>query len=198
MIPIPRRPSGFLLGDRSAEVTIDAFVDIQCPNSRIIWPTLLDVIKHYKSAPVSLKVHLITLSNHRQAWDVSLGLFALADGDASKFYNFATFLYERQDEFYNASFMFKTHDDLRELIADHAEDHLDIDRLKFLDKMNSNDIYTQARTPIRYAATRSVWATPTIFINNAGTVPVDHQSKLADWQEIIDPLLGANKKYITG
>jgi len=192
-IPIPRRPSGFLLGNQDAEVTIDAFVDIQCPHSRMIWPTLLDVIKHYKSAPVSLKVHLITLSNHRQAWDMSLGLFALADGDASKFYDFATFLYERQEKFYNASFMYKTHDDLRQLVADHAEDHSSTDRSQFLEKMNDNDIYTQARTPIRYAATRSVWATPTIFINNAGKVPVDHQSTLTDWQEVIDPLLGTKE-----
>ena len=50
-------------------------------------------------------------------------------------------------------------------------------------------VYVQARTPIRYAATRAVWATPTLFINNADNVPVDHQSTLADWQAVIDPLL---------
>jgi len=190
-IPIPRRPSGVLLGDKAAEITIDAFIDIQCPHSRLIWPTLLDVIKYYEGSSVSLKVHLITLSNHRQAWDMSLGLFALADGDAKKFYDFATFLYTKQTEFYNAEFMYKTHDDLRNLIAKNAEEHMNIDRLKFLDRMNDNDIYTLARTPIRYAATKSVWATPTVFINNGGEVPVDHLSTLSDWQKVIDPLLGA-------
>ena len=55
--------------------------------------------------------------------------------------------------------------------------------------MNDNDIYILARTPIRYAATKSVWATPTVFINNGGDVPVDHLSTLSDWQKIIDPLL---------
>ncbi|ARN74328.1 DsbA family protein [Oceanicoccus sagamiensis] len=188
--PIPNRPSGVVLGDKAAQITIDAFVDIQCPHSRTIWPTLLEVMKHYEQASVSLKVHLITLSNHRQAWDMSLGLFALAEGNATTFYNFATFLYERQDEFYNAAFMHKTHDDLRQLIADKAEQHLTIDRSKFLDRMNDNDIYTLARTPIRYAATKSVWATPTVFINNGGNVPVDHLSTLADWQKVINPLLG--------
>lgn len=190
-IPIPRRPSGVLLGDKAAEITIDAFIDIQCPHSRLIWPTLLDVIKYYEGSSVSLKVHLITLSNHRQAWDMSLGLFALADGDAKKFYDFATFLYGKQTEFYNAEFMYKTHDDLINLIAKNAEEHMNIDRLEFLDRMNDNDIYTLARTPIRYAATKSVWATPTVFINNGGEVPVDHLSTLSDWQKVIDPLLGA-------
>lgn len=188
--PIPLRPSGILLGDKAAVITIDAFVDIQCPHSRKIWPTLLDVIRSYEGSSVSLRVHLITLSNHRQAWDMSLGLFAFADGDAEKFYDFATVLYEKQDQFYNAEFTHKTHDDLRQLIADHAVDHFNIDRSKFLERIADNDIYTLARTPIRYAATKSVWATPTVFINNGGDVPVDHSSTLAAWQKVIDPLLG--------
>lgn len=188
-IPIPHRPSGFLLGDKSAEVTIDAFVDIQCPHSRALWPTLLEVMEHYKESSVSLKVHLITLSNHRQAWDMSLGLFALAEGDAKKFYDFATYLYNCQDQFYNGQFTHKTHNDLRQLIADCAEEHSNVNREEFLSRMDDDDIYTLARTPIRYAATRSVWATPTIFINNAGNVPVDQKSTLDDWKEVINPLL---------
>jgi len=170
-IPIPRRPSGVLLGHRAAEITIDAFVDIQCPHSRQIWPTLLNVTNHYKKT------------------DMSLGLFALADGDANKFYDFATVLFEKQAEFYNEPFMHKTHNDLRQLIADKAENDFDINRTKFLERMNDHDIYILARTPIRYAATKSVWATPTIFINNGSNVPVNHSSTLSDWQEVIDPLL---------
>jgi protein-disulfide isomerase len=190
-IPIPHRPSGFLLGDAAAQITIDAFVDIQCVHSRTIWPTLLEVSKYYKHKPVSLKVHLITLSNHRQAWDMSLGLFALAEGDAKKFYDFATFLFERQAQFYNDSFSHKTHEDLIALVADFAQDHANVDRETFINRMKDNDIYIQARTPIRYAATKAVWATPTLFINNAGKVPLDHNSSLAEWKAVIDPLLSA-------
>jgi protein-disulfide isomerase len=190
-IPIPHRPSGFILGDPSAEITIDAFIDIQCPYSRPIWTTLLEVLKFYKNKSLNLKVHMITLSNHRQAWDMSLGLFALADADTDKFYDFTTFVYERQEQFYNAPFLHKTHEDLRQLIADFAEEHSNIDREDFLEKMSNSHTYNQARTPIRYAATKAVWATPTIFINNANGVPVNHKSNLADWQKVINPLLSA-------
>jgi protein-disulfide isomerase len=177
------------MGDPIAKVNIDAFVDIQCPYSRDIWPTLLDVMEFYKDKPVSLKVHVITLSNHRQAWDMSLGLFALADGDAKLFYSFATFIYERQEQFYNGQFSQKTHQDLIELITDLAVEHSGVDRKKFLERMNDSDIYQQARTPIRYAATKAVWETPTLFINNADEVPINSQSKTIEWQEIIDALL---------
>lgn len=188
-IPIPRRPSGFLLGDPEALVTIDAFIDIQCPHSRAAWPTLLAVLEHYRGNPLSLKVHMITLSNHRQAWDVSLGLFALAEGKDSKFYDFTSFVYGRQDQFYNARFLHKTHEDLHQFVAGMAYEHSNVDREAFLKRMGDNDIYVEARTPIRYAATKGVWATPTFFVNNGDNVPFDHKSSVDDWKELIDPLL---------
>jgi len=188
-IPIPHRPSGFLLGDPAALVTIDAFIDIQCPHSRQVWPTLLEVLAYYKKESVSIKVHLMTLSNHRQAWDISLGLFALADGDAERFRDFTSFIYQRQEQFYNAPFLHKTHDDLKQFIADLAVEYSSVVRADFLSRMDDHDIYIQARTPIRYAATKAVWATPTLFINNAGAVPVDHASSFREWRKVIDPLL---------
>ena len=188
-IPIPHRPSGFLLGDAAAQITIDAFIDIQCPHSRTIWPRLLEVSNYYNGESVSLRVHLITLSNHRQAWDMSLGLFAFAERDAYKFYDFATFIYERQSQFYNSRFLNKTHADLLQLVASFAQEHSGQEYEIFLKKMADSDTYEQARTPIRYAATKAVWATPTLFINNANKVPVDHKSTFADWQAVIEPLL---------
>jgi protein-disulfide isomerase len=189
-IPIPHRPSGFLLGNPAAEITIDAFIDIQCPHSRTIWPTLLEVMKYYHCHSINLKVHMITLSNHRQAWDMTLGLFALADDNAEKFYDFTTFVYERQEQLYNSPFLNKTHQDLIELVTDFAEKHSKVNREKFIEKMSDNHTYIQARTPIRYASTKSVWATPTLFINNANDVPVNHKSTLEDWKKVLNPLLG--------
>tara|TARA_B110000967_G_scaffold47004_1_gene47460 strand:- start:68 stop:646 length:579 start_codon:yes stop_codon:yes gene_type:complete len=190
-IPIPHRPSGFLLGDPAANITIDVFIDIQCPYSRLIWATLVDVLKRYKDDSINLKVHLITVSSHRQAWDINLGLFALAEGDAHKFYDFLNFIYARQEQFYNAPFAYKTHDDLRQLVANFAAQHAGVERVNFINRMDDDDIYAQARIPIRYAAVRCVWATPTIFVNNGTQVPVDHASSLADWEALIDPLLAA-------
>lgn len=185
-IPIPNRSSGFTLGDNNATLKIEVFVDIQCPHSKRIWPTLLEVLTHYRNKPISLTTHLITLSNHRQAWDMSLGLFAVAEGNAQAFFDFATFLYEKQELFYSGPFRNKTHEDLRQLVADCALEHSNNDKETLLTRMDDNDIYIAARTPIRYAATRSVWATPTLFINNADDVPLNHESTLQDWITLID------------
>lgn len=188
-IPIPHRTSGFTLGAPSATAKIDIFFDIQCPHSKRAWPTIIEVLKHYQSKPVSVTAHLITLSNHRQAWDMSLGLFTLAEGNAKRFFDFAGFLFEQQAQFYNAPFKHKTHEDLRQLVSEFASQHSGIEQKNFLERMDTHDVYIQARTPIRFAATRSVWATPTLFINNADDVPVNHESSLQDWIAVIDPLL---------
>ena len=188
-IPVPPRPSGFMLGDLSAAVRIDAFVDIQCPHSRVAWPTLVELANHYRGRSVSIAVHLITLSNHRQSWDISLGMFIVAEDDAQRFWDFATYLFDRQSDFYNAEFRHKTHDDLRNLVADYANEFAGLDRVAVLQGLDSDRIYEAGRTPIRYAATRAVWGTPTFFINNADNVPVNHRSSLNDWVVTIDELL---------
>lgn len=188
-IPVPKRPSGFALGDPSASVTIDVFLDIQCPHSKKAWPSVCQVIDHYQGQAVSVTVHVMTLSNHRQAWDMSLGLFAVAAGDAQAFLNFVSFIYDRQEQFLNASFEHKTHDDLRQLVADFAVEHASVEREWMLKRMADHDVYIDARTPIRFAATRAVWATPTFFINNADDVPVTFESTRDDWFKVIDELL---------
>lgn len=188
-IPIPNRASGFTLGEPLANAKIDVFFDIQCPHSKRAWPTIIELLKHYESKGLSVTAHIITLSNHRQAWDLSLAMFALADDDAERFFDFASFLFKRQEQFYNASFMHKTHSDLRLLAADFANQHTGIEKEKFLNRMDDHDVYIDARTPIRFAATRSVWATPTFFINNADDVPVSFDSSLQDWIDVIDPLI---------
>ena len=188
-IPIPNRSSGFTLGDPLANIKIDIFFDIQCPHSKRAWPTIINLLKYYESKPVCITAHIITLSNHRQSWDFNLALFALADGDAQRFFDFVGFLFERQEQFYNAPFMHKTHDDLRQLASDFAHQHAGVDKVSFLKRMDEHDIYIDARTPIRFAATRSVWATPTLFINNADDVPVKFDSSLQDWVDVINPLI---------
>ena len=188
-IPIPHRPSGMLVGTDKAQVTIDAFVDIQCPHSKRVWPVIQELRKHYDTQPVSLQIQLITLSNHRQSWDISLGLFAVAQNDGRQFFDFMSYLFDRQEQFLNGAFLTKTHQDLRNLAAHYAMDFANVDQNDFFRKIDSNQVYTLARTPNRYAAARAVWGTPTFLINNADNVPVDHTSSLKDWQSVIDPLL---------
>ncbi|MEL7512639.1 MAG: hypothetical protein AAGM27_10925 [Cyanobacteria bacterium J06554_3] len=55
--------------------------------------------------------------------------------------------------------------------------------------MNSKDVYAQARIPARLATMRSVWSTPTFFINGAEATSLSSGSSLEDWQAVLDSLL---------
>lgn len=188
-IPVPHRPSGFKLGDPNAAVTMDIFFDIQCPHSRHFWPTLLELMKRYDGKPFNVTAHLITVSNHHQAWTMSLALMAIAQGDAQRFFDFTTYLFERQDQFMNGVFRHKTLEDQRQLAADFANDFSGIDRDELLNLLDDDDVYINARTPIRYAATRAVWATPTTFINNADDFPLGFRSSYDEWAAYLDKLM---------
>jgi len=139
-IPVPKRPSGFTVGNTNAKVTVEVFLDIQCPHSKQAWPVVCQLADHYKDGSVSVTVHMLTLSNHRQAWDMSLGLFAIAANDAKVFFDFVSYIYARQDQFYNAPFEHKTHNDLRQLVADFAVAHAGVERNWVLKRMADDDV----------------------------------------------------------
>ena len=87
---------------------------------------------------------------------MSLGLFALANDNANTFYDFVTFIYKRQSEVYNEAFLHKTHHNLIQLVAKFAYEHSGVDKEKFITTIANNAMYIQARTTIRYVATKSV------------------------------------------
>ncbi len=188
-IPVPLRPSGFTLGEPNANIKLDVFFDIQCPHSKKYWPTLLAILKHYEGQPLSVTAHLITISNHHQAWTMSLAMMAVAGSDDRRFFDFASFLFARQEQFMNDVFRHKTLEDQRQLAADMAQEFAGILRDRLLTLLDDSQVYENARTPIRYAATRSVWATPTIFINNADDLSLKFHTPLKDWVEYIDSLM---------
>lgn len=189
-IPIPNRPSGYVKGGASALLQIEAFVDIQCPYSKKAWPTLLAVSDHCGPEKVQLRVQLLSMANHRQSWDVTKAIFAVAGADSKLFFPLATFLYERQEQFFNGVFKQRTQLDLYELIVRLlAEFGYQTDHTEFIHRLESDEVYAAAKLPSRIAFSRGVWSTPTFFINGAEATQLSSSSTLEDWKTILEPLL---------
>jgi hypothetical protein len=101
-----------------------------------------------------------------------------------------SYLLAHQAEYTNEAFKDKTQTDWHHLLADYAVEATQYsDKGKFLQLLNSQETYNQAKIPARFAAIRSVWSTPTFFINGAEAIDLSSQSNLADWQKIINSLL---------
>jgi hypothetical protein len=189
-IPIPNRPSGFSKGSASASLHVEAFVDIQCPYSKKAWPTLLAVSDHHGPEKVQLRVQMLSMANHRQSWDVTKAIFAVVGADSDQFFKLATFLYERQEQFFNGPFKERTEVDLYSLIVRLlAEFGYKTDLTEFIKRLESDDVFAAAKVPSRVAFSRGVWSTPTFFINGAEVTQLSSSSTLEEWTKILEPLL---------
>lgn len=189
-IPIPQRPSGYRLGKPNAPIEIEMFFDVECPFSKKGWQTILKVAAAYSPEQLYLILQPMTLGNHRQSWDGTKAAIAVAGNNTDKFIDFVSYVFERQAEFANEAFKDKTQTDWHNLLADYVVDATQwSDRDKFIQLLNSQEIYNQARIPARFAAIKGIWSTPTFLINGAETTDLSSQSSLEDWQEKIDSLL---------
>ena len=189
-IPIPKRPSGYVKGAATALLQVEAFIDIQCPYSKKSWPTLLAVSDHYGPEKVQLRVQMLSMANHRQSWDVTKAIFAVAGADSELFFPLATFLYQRQEQFFNGPFKQRTQVDLYDLIVSLLTEYgYKADPAEFIKRIESDEVFAAAKVPSRIAFSRGVWSTPTFFINGAEATTLGSSSTLEDWNKILDPLL---------
>lgn len=187
-IPTPARPSGFTLGDSGAPLRLDVYLDVQCPFSAKCWPTLLALRDAYPTNDLSVTFHLIVIANHRQAWDVSRLVHAVCDRDPTRFTDFATFLFERQERFFNGAFVDRTHSDLL-AFCDSIAREFDSSLTDIVIRMDSDRVSMLVRVPIRNATQRGVWSTPTFFLNGGELVSMGSSSELSEWRAFLDPIL---------
>lgn len=132
----------------------------------------------------------MSLSNHRQSWDVTKAAFIVAGDDTNQFLNFASYLFNHQHEYSNGAFKNKTLTQLHNLLAEYAADAANWqDKQDFLYKLESEEIYQKARIPARLAIIRGVWSTPTFFINGFPAQELSSKSNVEDWQAVINLLL---------
>ena len=143
-IPIPKRPSGYVKGAASASLQLEAFIDIQCPYSKKAWPTLLAVSDLHGPEKVQVRVQLLSMANHRQSWDVTKAIFAVAGTDSELFFPLATFLYQRQEQFWNNEFKQRTELDLYDLIVRLLTEYgYKTDRTEFIKRIESDEVYIE-------------------------------------------------------
>lgn len=189
-IPIPARPSGYRLGQVDAPIMAEMFLDLECPFSKRGWQNVMSVVEAYSPQQVRWIFQLMTLGNHRQSWDATKATIAVAGDDTQKFIDFVSYVFSRQEEFANEAWKDKTQTDFHNLLAEFAAEVTEHqDKAQFIALMNSKDVYAQARIPARLATMRSVWSTPTFFINGAEATSLSSGSSLEDWRAVLDSLL---------
>ncbi len=191
-MPIPSRPSGFRLGSGDAPVQVEVFVDLECPFSKKAWPTVLAVANHYKGDCVGITAHPIVLCDHRQSWDLTKATVAIAADDPLRAWQFISHLYQHHADYALDAFDHQTRQDLRQLIEDlTTKFDPDWENSDLAEQISDEkgSVASRAKASVRYAISRGVWSTPTIFINGSPVLELESSSTLSDWQAVINPML---------
>ena len=115
---------------------------------------------------------------------------ALPISDSDLFIKLTTFMYQRQEQFFNGPFKQRSQVDLYDLIVRLlAEFGYQTDPTEFIKRLENDEVFAAAKVPSRVAFSRGVWSTPTFFINGAEVTQLSSLSTFEQWNEILGPLL---------
>ncbi|CAH1802404.1 unnamed protein product [Owenia fusiformis] len=181
----------------SANVEVDFFIDLMCPDSKAAWPVLTTVAASYGSL-LRLNVHSFPLPYHRVTWLSNKGSFlqpGVPPSNTPKSHttvNWFCFkwiakIFEVQEKFYNEpSFMKSDSEIIGELSQVAASLGVSADWVTR--SLHSDDtLENNARVAWKYGCSRGVAGTPTFFVNG---VFVDAASwDEGKWHSFIDELL---------
>jgi protein-disulfide isomerase len=188
-------------------VVIEAFLDLQCPDSKASFPIITQLPSLYPSGAVLLQVSLFPLVFHRnafyaaQAAQVVYSNFirnATSDMEAAKnwrkVFDFSKAYFAAQDSLTNVATDNVTADEILDTIAEIFETSTGMakaDTLVGLQYGNDYDHY--ARTLWHYGISRAVPGTPTFFVNGILVADADQTWTIQQWQTLLDPLVSNSK-----
>lgn len=191
-VPLPNSPDGYLrLGSPTAQVTLDAFVDLLCPDCAAAWPTLKAVSAHYSPTQLQIVVHLFPLPYHTNAFMTAYTGNVITSLNASGAFGWVDALFNgAQQNFWNDATQNMTAPQLASALASLAASTSGVSAAAVLAGLTDPNLNENTRISWKYACSRSVTGTPSLFVNNL-PVAADSSWTLAQWTALLDPLFAA-------
>ncbi|XP_074325389.1 uncharacterized protein LOC141663455 [Apium graveolens] len=194
-VRIPGRYDGFVYSLPETQqhfISIEAFVDPVCPDSRDSWPPLKQLVHHHSSS-ILLIVHPFPLPYHDNAFVTSRALHVVDKINSSATFSLLEKFFEHQERFYNAQTFNLSRASVVDHVAKFASEATGLSYISAIQDGFKDRTTDQAtRISFKYGCSRGVFGAPFFFVNgfvlpNPGS-PVDYKT----WRSIIDPLLDKN------
>ena len=198
-VPLPSTPDYYVrLGSATAQVKLDVFGDLLCPDCAAEWSTLLALAAHYKPEQLSLSFHLFPLPYHSWAFSTAYAanvIASLNNTDAAKL-AWVNYMYlganPGQLQFYNDVLAGNSTNDVFALLAKRASEVTGVSAAAVLAGLQDGNLNENTRISWKYACSKSVTGTPAFFLNDLPLFDQGDGFSLAQWEALIDPLFAAD------
>eukprot|EP01123_Difflugia_compressa_P005067 TRINITY_DN16637_c0_g1_i1.p1 TRINITY_DN16637_c0_g1~~TRINITY_DN16637_c0_g1_i1.p1 ORF type:complete len:219 (-),score=40.48 TRINITY_DN16637_c0_g1_i1:117-773(-) len=195
-ITIPKHTPGHAIGNSSAPIKLEMFIDWQCSDSKQAWPTVYSIVQHYGPDKIYFVFHVLQLWFFRQSGDLALAAEIIAQhGKSGSYWDMTTYLFDVQPNYYNHMWYTKTEQDLyNELAVIGAK--FGVDNSTFFSEISQweqGDVWDAVNTAHVYAKTQQIINTPTFMVNGFKDLTLNEDTTTEQWMAYIDALL-ANKK----
>lgn len=189
--PIPSKPDGYTYkGDASANVVLDVFIDLMCPDSRAIYPVMLQLADHYDPSDVQLNFHIFPLPYHHNSYLTAQGVVTVNESAGHKgVFQWFQAMFDAQDGFGNTPTANLTEVEIVAGlggVATAAVSELSTDQ--WTAGLSDPSADWAARVSWKYACSKGVTGTPWWFINDV-SIQGSLTYTASDWEKIIDPIL---------
>ncbi|KAK2146854.1 hypothetical protein LSH36_581g00004 [Paralvinella palmiformis] len=172
-----------------AQVKLELFIDLLCPDSGAVWPEAKRIAETYGEDQVDLVVHQYPLPYHQHAHLAAQGFYLVQDlmNDTWAF-NYMEWVLERSDLFRSPSTETRTTVEIKSFLAEYVRG-IPGNRLSSAQFVRYVDFY---RNPAvyawKYGAQRGVSGTPWYFVNGVD-LGISHALMYEEFSNLLDRLL---------
>ena len=193
-VPIPARPDGYALegfANTSAEVQIDAYYDLMCPDSKASWPVVKEAISSFSSAQILFRFHTFPLPYHDRSYHANWGatITHTIKQDSTDVYTWMEAVYANQVSFGNSETANLSTTEVNSMFGKLAESSVSIPPAQFVSSFGDPNLDEDTRVSWKLACARGVSGTPTYFINGARS-SADESWTVTQWKNLLNQLIG--------
>lgn len=195
--PIPTSPgdNAFGIGAFDAPIVIDGFFDLLCPDCADTWPTVKQVLQAYGTKQLRLNFHTFPLPYHTYAFYANQGMHIVNDYAPGNTWKYVDMMFNQQSNFWNPINMDNTTNEIVTAMSSLVESSKILDAKTFSAGLQNDTLNYATRVSWKYGTSRGVTGTPTFLVNGVVT-SADPSWTLADWQSLLNPILGINTEEV--
>jgi len=184
---IPRRMPGHSIGNSTAPIKLDMFIDWQCVDSKNSWTVIEQVLKHFGDK-IYFTYHVLQLWFFRQSGNMAKTAEIIAKHAPSSYWLMTSYFFQHQSNFNNNNYFSKSEKDLYSELAVIAA-IFGVNNSTFYNEITSPDIRDIVNTDHVYSKNQIITNTPTYLINGFKDITLNEHTTFDQWIAYIDALL---------